>query len=192
MVDAVVWTEGKTDAQYLRRAGEVLGFQHHFDFPVSVDMGDDQLFKQCVALSKASQSQPTIFIFDRDNPDVVSKVNDGERPYKSWGNNVFSFAIPVPDHRSGDSGVCIELYFNDRDLMISNVEGRRLFLSTEFNHASGRHLSETSLSVGHKGKLSPEKAKVKILDTEVYDVDHNNVALSKSPSGDFRPDCRVF
>jgi hypothetical protein len=147
---------------------------------VSVDMGDDQLFKQCVALSKASQSQPTIFIFDRDNPDVVSKVNDGERPYKSWGNNVFSFAIPVPDHRSGDSGVCIELYFNDRDLMISNVEGRRLFLSTEFNHASGRHLSETSLSVGHKGKLSPGKAKVKILDTEVYDVDHNNVALSKA------------
>jgi DNA polymerase III delta prime subunit len=180
MVDAIIWTEGKTDTQYLRRAGEVLGFQHNIDFPVSLDMGDDQLFKQCVALSKASQSQLTIFIFDCDNPDIVSKVSDGEKSYKSWGNNVFSFAIPIPDHRSGELGVCIELYFNDLDLKIPNVEGRRLFLSSEFNHASGRHLSETTLSAGHKGKLSPGKAKVKILDTEVYDADHNNVALSKS------------
>jgi hypothetical protein len=180
MADAVIWTEGKTDTQYLSRAQVALRFQHNIHFPVSSDMGDDQLFKQCIALSKAPQSQPTIFIFDRDNAEMVSKVSDGEKSYKSWGNNVFSFAIPMPDHRSVDSGACLELYFNDSDLRIANAEGRRLFLSSEFNHASGRHLSDSTLSAGHKGRLSPGNAKLKILDTEVYDAGHKNVALSKA------------
>src|SRR5260370_14091576 len=99
MVDAVIWTEGKTDAQYLSRAREVLTLPYDLKLATSTDMGDDLLLKQCAALSKAIQSQPNIFIFDRDNPDVLSKVCDGAKPYKAWGNNVFSFAIPMPDHR---------------------------------------------------------------------------------------------
>jgi GTPase SAR1 family protein len=180
MVDAVIWTEGKTDAQYLSRAREVLEFPYNLSFPVSVDMGDDQLLKQCVALSRVPQSQPTVFVFDRDNPEIISKVCDGEKPFKAWGNNVFSFAIPIPDHRSDALGSCIELYFTDRDLRKPNTDGRRLFLSSEFNQSSGRHLSDTTLSAGHKGKLSSGKSGIKILDTEVYDAAHKNVALSKA------------
>jgi RNA-directed DNA polymerase len=126
MVDAVIWTEGKTDAQYLSRAREVLTLPYDLEFATSADMGDDLLLKQCAALSKAVQLQPNIFIFDRDNPDVISKVSDGAKPYKEWGNNVFSFAIPIPDHRPDIAGACIELYFNDHDLSLPNAEGRRL------------------------------------------------------------------
>jgi hypothetical protein len=179
MVDAIIWTEGKTDTQHLRRAFGVLKFQYKLALPVSVDMGDDALLKQCLALSRAPQPTPTVFIFDHDNPAVVSKVTDNETSYKSWGNNVFSFAIPVPDHRD-DAGVCIELLFNDADLRTADPQGRRLFLSSEFNPISGRHLSDTTLSVGHKGKLATGPTKIKVLDAEVYDLSHKNVALSKA------------
>ncbi len=179
MVDAIVWTEGKTDAQHMRRACDVLGFKYSIDLPVSSDMGDDALLKQCQALSKAPQASPTIFIFDHDNPDLVSKVMASDGSYKSWGNNVFSFAIPVPDHRA-QPGVCVELLFSDDDLKVADDKGRRLFLSSEFNPASGRHLSDPTLSVGHKGKLSSGKVGIRVLDTEVFDQNHRNVALSKA------------
>lgn len=183
MDDAIIWTEGKTDSQYLKRAADVLGFQPRIEFPVATDMGDDQLLKQCVALSKASQVKPTIFIFDRDNPDIVGKVTDGNKSYKAWGNNVFSFAIPNPDHRPSDSGLCIEMFFQDHDLKRASVDGRRIYLSAEFNPTSGRHLSDPALSVGHKGKLSSPN-RVRVLDSEVYDQNHKNVALSKSEFSD--------
>jgi hypothetical protein len=139
-----------------------------------------QLLRQCLALSKVYQSKPNIFIFDRDNPEIIPKVCDGVKPYKAWGNNVFSFAIPIPDHRSDLPGASIELYFNDRDLGLPGEDGRRIFLSNEFNPSSGRHLSDANLSAGHKGKLSAGRAGIKILDTEVYDAAHKNVALSKA------------
>ncbi|WP_448046074.1 hypothetical protein [Bradyrhizobium liaoningense] len=179
MVDAIVWTEGKTDGQYLRRACDVLEFKYKVDLPVSTDMGDDALLKQCSALAKAPQAKPAIFIFDSDNSEIVSKVTAGENPYKSWGNNVFSFAIPAPEHRD-DSAICMELLFTDDDLRKADHLGRRVFLSSEFNATSGRHLSEPTLSVGHKGKLTQGKVRSRIIDTEVYDNNHKNVALSKA------------
>lgn len=180
-IDAVVWTEGKTDSQYLARASELLSFPYNLDFAVSDDMGDDALLKQCIALARVPQSHPTIFIFDRDNPEILSKVNDHQASYKSWENNVFSFAIPIPDHRPGTSYACIELYFSDDDLRIKDSMGRRLFLSSEFNANSGRHLTISSLSVAHKGKLVIGRGgSTRILDTEVYDETHKNVALSKA------------
>jgi DNA polymerase III delta prime subunit len=180
MADAIIWTEGKTDAQYLDRARISLAFSRSLDFPVSTDMGDDQLLKQCIALAKAPQSKPNIFVFDRDNLEIASKVSDTDRPFKSWGNNVFSFSIPVPDHRADSEGVCIELYFLDPDLNLQNAEGRRIYLSSEFNQLSGRHLRDASLSVGNKGKLTSGKAIVKVLDTEIFDTKHKNIALSKA------------
>jgi hypothetical protein len=41
--DAIIWTEGKTDAQLLMRAQKALNVPSNFDFPVTADMGDDQL-----------------------------------------------------------------------------------------------------------------------------------------------------
>jgi len=179
MADAIVWTEGKTDAQYLRRACDVLGFKHRIELPVSTDMGDDALLKQCLALSRAPQAKPTIFLFDCDNPDVVSKISANDAPFKTWGNNVFSLAIPIPDHRD-DLGICMEFLFTDDDLRRTDSLGRRVFLSSEFNPTSGRHLQDPTLSVGHKGKLISGKVKARIIDTEVYDDNHKNVALSKA------------
>lgn len=180
MVHATIWTEGKTDGQYIERACSVLKFGYELGFPVKADMGDDQLLKQCIALSRSAQLKPNIFVFDRDNSALIEKVSVENKIFKAWGNNVFSLAISVPDHRKSLKHVCIEHLFTDDTLAQHTKDGRRIFLSSEFNASSGRHLSNAHLSVGHKGKLGVGDGSVKVLDTEVYDATHKNVALSKA------------
>ncbi len=74
---AVIWTEGKTDWQHLKRsfallgAGDRIGFQEH-----QADFGDDNLLKQLNASAKEPHSVPTIFLFDRDTADIVAKVEE--------------------------------------------------------------------------------------------------------------------
>jgi RNA-directed DNA polymerase len=179
---AIIWTEGKTDWQHLRRAFDALKVDSQIEFrEFDSDFGDDQLLKQCIALARVAQQLPTIFIFDRDKENIVSRVDDVATGYKSWGNNVYSFAIPVPPHRKEQSAICIELYYTDDALQTADAAGRRLYLSTEFNSNSGRHLTDPNLSVGNKGKLlSGRTAAVRIIDSEVYDPQSENVALSKA------------
>jgi hypothetical protein len=81
--ETVVWTEGKTDVQHLLRAREVLGLGLGVSFKqLDADMGDDQLLKQCKAMSMTHQECVTIFMFDRDNPEITSKVHDETIGYK--------------------------------------------------------------------------------------------------------------
>jgi hypothetical protein len=178
--EAIIWTEGKTDWQHLKRAFQVLGNKSRIAFKeFEIDFGDDQLLKQCAALAHVPQEIPAIFIFDRDKDDTVKKVTNGDQGYKAWGNNVFSFAIPIPTHRRDQQGICIEFYYTDDELRTTDEKGRRLYLSSEFNLSSGRSLSDPNLSVGNKGKLSTV-SNVRILDSDVFDAQSRNVALSKS------------
>src|SRR5258708_8028424 len=173
-------SQGTTDWHHLKRAchernaGTRIAFQE-----IQIDWGDDQLFKQCVALARAHQSLPTIFIFDRDKDDIVKKVEDCSGGYKNWGNNVFSFALPVPNHREGQAAICIEFYYFDEELKTTDSSGRRLFISSEFNVGSGRHSLNSNISVGNKTKLAGNVAP-RIIDSEVYDERSHNIALSKA------------
>jgi Cdc6-like AAA superfamily ATPase len=181
--EAIIWTEGKTDWQHLKRAFEALGASPRIVFQESdTNFGDDQLVKQCAALARVAQPCPTIFMFDRDKDDIVAKVEDPVQGYKAWGNNVYSFAIPVPAHRTGQPGISVELYYTDDELKTRDMAGRRLFLSSEFNPASGRHWTDPRLSIGNKGRLAPfaRGGAVRIIDSEVYDEQSQNVALSKA------------
>ena len=99
-------------------------------------------------------------VFDGDIPENERKdVCDAERTYKDWGNNSYSFVLPIPDHRQSLKGVCIELYYTDDDLMGYYVDGRRLYLAWEFHPESAQHrkdLTITSLSVNNiRGKITP-------------------------------------
>jgi RNA-directed DNA polymerase len=181
--EALIWTEGKTDWQHLKRAFHVLSVSNRLAFhEFEGDFGDDQLLKQCAALARVPQAYPNIFIFDRDNAEVVRKVEDSNRSFKAWGNNVYSFAIPIPAHRKDQPAISIEHFFTDDELRTQDELARRLFLSTEFHPKSGRHKTDARLSVGNKVKLpAHEKASwVRILDSEVYDDQSRNVALSKA------------
>jgi hypothetical protein len=182
-IDAKIWTEGKTDWKHLKKALAVLQVPLNISFEeYEISMGDNRLLEKCENVADIFQETPVIFIFDRDNHEIIKKVTDPTKPYKAWGNNVFSFTIPNPDHRINHENLCIELYYKDAEIQTKDIAGRRLYLSSEFNEVSGKHNTLPSLNVGIKkrieGLTTPTRATV--LDMEVYDETNQTIAISKA------------
>ncbi|MEM7065078.1 MAG: hypothetical protein AAF572_18205 [Cyanobacteria bacterium P01_B01_bin.77] len=181
--NAVIWTEGKTDWQHLKAAMRALGLELNIRFnESSEDIGYDNLKKQCETAAKFNHNEAQIFIFDRDIPKILKDICHPDKEYKDWGNNVFSFAIPVPSHRKKHENLCIEFYYSDTELATFDANGRRLYTTSEFNEKSGKYKSNPEISIGNKGKLrgySDEK-RSKIVDQEIYNAADQNIALSKA------------
>ena len=180
--DAIIWTEGKTDWLHIMSAKRVLQIPLKLVLGGSA-AGNQNLLRQCQATAVLRQQQPVIFVFDHDDSSVLSKLQGSASAgceYKYWGNNTYSILLPIPPHRSKTDGVCIELYYRDSELRTS-FENRHLFLSSEFNQRSGRHLKNIDLSVGIRKSLPVESdLQIRIIDDEVFNSSHENVALSKS------------
>ncbi|MFZ0943782.1 MAG: hypothetical protein WB930_17850 [Syntrophobacteraceae bacterium] len=182
---AFVHTEGKTDWKHLQKAMQKLKLNLSLRFYDKEDcIGDRNLLDHCKSLSKGiyPQEKPLIFVFDRDNPQVVKEVNDEDKPFKHWGNNVYSFAIPLPSHRLHYENVSIEFYYSDAEIKTYDTKERRLYMSSEFNETSGRHHNDRSISYGNRHKLKgiTDKLKAKIIDSDVFDEHSRSLALSKS------------
>ncbi|MBE2228150.1 MAG: RNA-directed DNA polymerase [Ignavibacteria bacterium] len=183
-VNPLVFTEGKTDLKHLRAAlnhfqknGEFTEIKLEFD-EEEKEMGDEELLKLCKNYVKMTgNAKPIIFIFDRDNEKIISQV-DNKGSYKIWGNNVYSFSIPIPDHRTDLTYSPIEFYYKNEDLKICDVKSRRLFLSDEFDKNSGRHLFEKELSCNNLKKI--KDSKLNIIDNSVFNSESVNVSLSKN------------
>jgi RNA-directed DNA polymerase len=177
----MIYTEGKTDWKHLKVAFAALKKMGLFgqldvqflEYGDETPMGNGELLKMCQAVSKIPHETPQIFIFDRDKPDIVKQVTDTDKTYKIWGNNVFSFAIPVPAHRKDVSDVCIEFYYQDKDIRRSDENGRRLYLSDEFDSKNGRHKSLNIYTTSQKIR------KLTLIDSQVFDFSGESVALSK-------------
>ena len=144
------------------------------EYDETQSMGSAELVKFCEQNSKLPQPRPVICIFDRDEDSIVRKVMPSEGDYKSWGNNVFSFIIPLPLHRKDHPEICIEFYYEDKDIIRFDSNGKRLFVSSEFDSRSGRHINE-NLNCTALNKLG----RYTIIDNNVFDVKNNNMALSK-------------
>ncbi|MCB0105623.1 MAG: hypothetical protein KDE53_06935, partial [Caldilineaceae bacterium] len=190
--DAIIYTEGKTDWKHIKRAIAALGMDLNVEFNESdKNMGDQTLLKQCKFRAEMEHPIPVIHIFDRDTPNVVNEVTDDKGNYKNWGNNVYSLALPVPEHRTGYTNLCIELYYSDQDLKTQDKNGRRLFLTSEFDENSGKHKENPLLSFGIVPSLKKDSITTlensKIIDSEVYG-EVGNVALTKSDFADYIAD----
>jgi RNA-directed DNA polymerase len=178
-----IYTEGKTDWKHLKTAysflkkmGMFVGMDiQFFEYGDETQMGDGELIKMCNAFCKVANQQPAIFIFDRDKLDIVNQVLEKDKPYKSWGNNVFSLAIPVPAHRADVQDVCIELYYQDKDIKRKDGNGRRLFLGDEFDSSNNSHKTLRGVYT-----TKPKIRKSAVIDNHVYDIStRENIALSK-------------
>lgn len=178
-----IYTEGKTDRKHLAAALKHFKSQGlfpnlEFDFPqAEIAEGDTQLLHRLKVTEAQPEphTRPHIFIFDRDNAQIIKDIK-GNDEFIAWKNKVYSLALPVPKHREDMNDVCIELYYKDNDIVRRDENGKRLYLSREFNSMSGMHLEENNLMCKKYDKL---KGELKILDDLVLDRVGNNVALSK-------------
>ena len=152
-----------------------------------VEMGDNDLLKMCESLSKLPRSSPLICIFDHDNTKIIDKVmNNGS--FKYWGNNVYSFSIPVPENRKDTPLISIEHYYSDDEIKTpqkkDNVECR-LYMGNEFDERGrskqGNKLC-TNKSKGGTNKINIlSRGKEEIVKSDLTDeADDVDYSLSKS------------
>jgi hypothetical protein len=177
-------TEGKTDWMHIKAAWQRLQAAGQFshlslelqEYDDATPMGDAELLQMCKQYAKTRQERPFIFIFDRDNRGIVNQVTMLGQDYKAWGNNVFSLALPVPPHRAAQPEISIELYYTDDAIQQQDGEGRRLFLSDEFDNRTGHHLTE-NLHCTDRNKYTRSGV---IIDNGVFQGrDPKNLAMSK-------------
>jgi hypothetical protein len=184
----LIITEGKTDWRHLKAAFLRLKEKGCFEslnvefleYEDDTKMGDAELLRICMTYCKTPQTQPIICIFDRDNPPVVRQVSGATKVFKEWGNNVFSFALPVPAHRQDSPDISIEFFYSDEEITYEDTQGRRLFLSTEFDDRTGLHLGGELYCID-SSKIRRAAA---VIDDRVFDREGNNVALPKSDFAD--------
>lgn len=203
----LIITEGSTDWKHLKAAlcwlctnEETSSVYSSLDFefleyePVSngvsddtlrLEMGDSQLTDCCKSTSLLPQSRKIIFIADADNEKTKAKLTERDS-YKSWGNNVYSFVIPIPQHRATTPNICIEHYYKDDEIKtlkkISGID-RRLYIGNEFD-SSG--ISSDKMLLCHRKDLCGE-SKISIIDgssgakvIRIHDDERHNLALSKA------------
>ncbi|MFN0318583.1 MAG: reverse transcriptase domain-containing protein [Burkholderiales bacterium] len=180
-------TEGKTDYKHLKAAlvwfqerGQFKNLAFDFkDFEAEVRSGITEVEGACTHLSKVPQHRRIIGIIDRDIKASLKTMTANGKEYKDWGNNVFSLALPVPEHRKDTPEICIELCYKDEDIVRLDSNGRRLFLNNEFHNKSRRHLKDTRITT-----TKTISAQLSIIDSEVFDEENKNIALSKSDFAD--------
>jgi hypothetical protein len=146
------------------------------EYEDDIKMNNSELLKICRYYALNQQLRKCIFIFDSDDDQVTKEVSVQGESYKTWGNNVYSLVLPVPTHRLSNPRISIEMYYSDNDIKRTDKNGRRLFLSNEFNPHSGRH-NFLDLNCSEPKRI---RGDLKIVDDGVFNSQSQNMALSKS------------
>lgn len=149
------------------------------------EMGDTSLQHLCESFSKLPRNNLVICIFDRDNNEIFKKVtNNGN--YKNWGNNVYSFAIPIPNEdREKTPLISIEHYYSDNEIKTTQLKGDvecRLYMGCEFD-SFGRMIDGNKLCNSLK-KCGEDKINILSRGNEKIickdSSDQNDYSLSKA------------
>ena len=169
--------EGPSDVTHLKATLEALrDLPNLSELEVTLDHkgGDGNLIKAIRELKNESLSTATICLFDRDSDRVVKKV-EGSGTFKAWSDDLFSMAIPKPNHRQALDRICIEHLYTDRDLRVESNEGMRLYLSSEFSAAGWNS----------EDKAHWKHPKANLVAEDVYSGD-TRVGLTKTGFADFK------
>ena len=187
----IIFTEGHTDWKHLKVALKKLrsnGQYQELDVAFDEneeDLGDATLLSCCESLSRIPNKRPMIFIFDRDNPKIMPKVNDNEG-IKNWGNNVYSFSIPVPGHRQDYENISIEFYYTDEEIHTESEQGTKLYFSNEIEEIVRKNPTTKSAILESRvrdAKVEEDEKAKKIYDQDcakVQDDSEKNAAHSKA------------
>lgn len=181
----VIITEGKTDWKHLKAALsffkengmyedlEVEILEYDFDF------GDSKPHSLLNQYKLFPHKYIVIGVFDCDEANGRNIHTAGG--IKKYGENIWGISIPIPDFRSyNTSGISIEFLYKDIDLKKEDANGRRIYITSEFNE-NGRLTSNVKIGVKNhhdvKSYITREKEKVQA--DEVIDIEGNSLALSK-------------
>lgn len=153
---------------------------------LKIDMGNAALVSMCEAMAKIPQKRKLIFIADRDDKQTNKTLSENGCLFKEWGNNVFSFILPVPDSRKFTPNICIEHYYSDQEIKtICHIDGKdyRLFMGNEFDEsglsADGELLCQNKNLCG-KNRISiiDGQSKGRVVRVKAKEP-RENIALSK-------------
>lgn len=154
---------------------------------VRLEMGNGQLVSLCENMAKIMQKRKMVFIADRDHNETNKKLGgkDGSE-FKKWGNNVYSFILPIPDFRTTTPEICIEHLYSD-EMIKTEIETenpnvkRRLYMGNEFDRRG--YAASLGVVCEKKAVCGPEKINIIEGSTgervTLLDNENINVALSK-------------
>ena len=177
----LIITEGKTDWKHIKYA--LLKLKERGEFAdvefdeYEEDRGCDKLQKIVDGLSKIPLRHKIIAIYDTDK--TMVQLEDGAT-YKKRCENLYELPIPNPQNYS--CGISIEMMYPEGDIKREDSNGRRLYLTNEFDPQT------TVLRDGTYRKICKNKTlvdatkhnSIKIVDSEVLDVETGfDYALSK-------------
>ena len=181
----VIISEGKTDWKHFKAALSYFNENHEFeDIDVEIveynfDFGDSKLNSLLTQYSLFPHKYKIIGIFDCDEANGKNIHAKGGK--KQYGNNIWGMSIPVPDFRAyNTNGISIEFLYCDEDLKRLDENGRRIFVTSEFNE-NGRLKSDPKIGVKNnhdvKNHVKPENEKIQA--DGVIDIAGKSLALSK-------------
>ena len=204
----IIITEGYTDWKHIKAAYNALkaDVKHHalFDtldfeffeygpkasteyYQYEIEMGNTVLCTLCENLAKIPQINRYIFIADRDDKNTSKRMSCADAQYKNWGNNVFSFILPIPPHRVETPNICIEHLYTNEEIKTEWTDqtskiSRRLFMGNEFDeygHAAqiGRFCERKDLCGKNKISIIEGTSGERVLDINAPKI---NYALPKS------------
>lgn len=177
----LVIMEGKTDVQHLRSAKRRLNIQgcdvEFFD--ITTDWGDSKLKLLLEQLSKVPQSRKIVGIFDRDVAKIVDEIEKDGSSYKTFGNNVFAFCLPVPKGRENFRNISIEFFYKDDDLQTER-NGRRLYFDNEVATLQIQANKADKTLIKLSEPKSAYEATKKIFDENIHSTDwiHSKAVFS--------------
>lgn len=175
----IIYTEGESDWKHLiaayhelKEKRKINGIEIEFCKYLN-QMGNNRLMKICQEKRMSLQDRKCIYILDND----TKSINNDHygKQFVDWGNNVFSFILPIPEYRHKECS--IELYYKDEDIKTKDIDERRLYLSNEFVVENGKHKTE-NCDYNNCDKL--KKPYVYIIDAGVYSENNKSMALSKA------------
>lgn len=183
----LIITEGKTDAQHIKKAYEILDIQDcdvEF-YEIVGDWGDSKLKTLLEQLCKVKQTRKIIGVFDRDDSNIVADIENNAQVFKDFTNNVFGICIPLVNEDKYGSFISIEHYYPEKLLLKLDKNGRRLFLGKEFfesgNSVDGIYQTKTN-KIQNKVKVNG------VIDEKIYNREDleqkTSIALSKANFAD--------
>ncbi len=211
--NAIIVTEGSTDWKHLKAAYENLrdsgiyddlfdGMEFEFfEYESSgnieagrqkLEMGNKVLIDLCANMAKLPQTVKYIFIADRDDTQTNKKMSDPGALFKKWGNNVYSFILPVPLIREATPAISIEHYYTDDEIKTEWIApdtgiAYRLFLGNEFDERG----IAMSIDKFCEKRSKCGSSSIAIIEgstgervTSIHDNNGINYALSKSKFAD--------